>query len=200
MSILVGDFGDDDLDVATTLPAPSKLGTLAVPAALLETRYDVLASRAALDVELANFDGLRKDNWPALRLSGRVGSSGAELSDLFDPDFYVASLTASISAILFDSGRNAARVDLAEARIDAAMAAYAQAVRDAKRHAEHLVETLDVKLGRVFHVTQMSGYGYRDMYSANSMMQDGEMSSSFETGLIKISAELGVVYLIDYGS
>ncbi len=131
LSILVGDFGDDDLDVATTLPAPSQLGTLAVPAALLETRYDVLASRAALDVELANFDGVRKDNWPALRLSGRVGSSGAELSDLFDPDFYVASLTASISTVLFDSGRNAARVDLAEARIDAALAAYAQAVRGA---------------------------------------------------------------------
>ncbi|MEO1661205.1 MAG: TolC family protein [Pseudomonadota bacterium] len=131
LSILIGDFGADDLKVAAALPAPTELGTLTVPAALLETRYDIIASRAALNVELANFDAVRKSNWPALRLSGRVGSSGADLSDLFDPDFYIASLTASVSAVLFDSGRNAAQIESADARIDAALAAYAQAVRSA---------------------------------------------------------------------
>ncbi|MEM7461007.1 MAG: TolC family protein, partial [Pseudomonadota bacterium] len=68
---------------------------------------------------------------PTLLLTGRVASSGAELEDLFDPDFYVASLVASLSGVLFDSGRNAAQVDAAEARIDAAVAAYAETVRAA---------------------------------------------------------------------
>ncbi len=131
LSVLIGDFGDADLTVAPVLPAATEVGLYAVPARLLETRYDILAGRAALLAELANFDATRKSNWPDLVLSGRVASSGAQLSDLFDPDFYVASLVASTSAVLFDSGRNAAQIEAAEARIDAAIAAYAETVRAA---------------------------------------------------------------------
>ncbi|MEO0451273.1 MAG: TolC family protein [Pseudomonadota bacterium] len=131
LSVLLGDFGDADLRVATTLPTASEVGLYAVPARLLETRYDILAGRAAVLAELASFDATRKSNWPTLLLTGRVSSSGAELEDLFDPDFYVASLVASLSGVLFDSGRNAAQVDAAEARIDAAVAAYAETVRAA---------------------------------------------------------------------
>ena len=131
LSVLLGDFGDADLMVAETLPAATEVGLHAVPARLLETRYDILAGRAALLAELANFDATRKSNWPDLLLTGRVASSGAELQDLFDPDFYIASLIASTSAVLFDSGRNAAQIAAAEARIDAAVAAYSETVRAA---------------------------------------------------------------------
>ena len=131
LSIILGDFGAVDVDVAEQLPGAANLGLSPLPAVLLETRYDIRAANAAVIAELEAFDATRKANWPSLRLSGRVGSSGAELSDLFDPDFYIASLTASLSAVLFDSGRNAAQVDAAEARIDAALAAYAATVRSA---------------------------------------------------------------------
>lgn len=131
LSIILGDFGAVDLDVSEQLPKAANLGLSALPAELLETRYDVRAARAAVTAELEAFDATRKANWPALRLAGRIGSSGAELSDLFDPDFYIASLTASLSAVLFDSGRNTAQIDAAEARIDAALAAYAATVRSA---------------------------------------------------------------------
>ena len=131
LSILLGAFGDVDLTVADRLPTPSQLGRHPVPSALLSTRYDVRAAEAALAVEFASFEATRKANWPSLRLSGRIASSGADLADLFDPDFYIASLTASIGAVLFDSGRNAAQIDAVEARIDAAIAAYAQVIRDA---------------------------------------------------------------------
>lgn len=131
LSIILGDFGAIDLEVSERLPNAANLGLSAMPAELLETRYDVRAARAAVTAELASFDAIQKTNWPSLRFSGRVGSSGAELSDLFDPDFYIASLTASLGAVLFDSGRNAAQVEAAEARIDAALAAYAATVRSA---------------------------------------------------------------------
>ncbi|MEL7540349.1 MAG: TolC family protein, partial [Pseudomonadota bacterium] len=120
LSILLGDFGAIDLEVSERLPNAANLGFSAMPAELLETRYDVRAARAAVTAELESFDATHKANWPSLRFSGRVGSSSAELSDLFDPDFYIASLTASLGAVLFDSGRNAAQVEAAEARIDAA--------------------------------------------------------------------------------
>lgn len=131
LSIILGDYGDVEIDVADGLPAPSDLGRYPVPSGLLSTRYDVRAAQAAIAVEFANFEATRKANWPNLRLSGRIASSGAELADLFDPDFYIASLTASIGAVIFDSGRNAAQIDSAQAGIDAAIAAYAQVIRDA---------------------------------------------------------------------
>ena len=131
LSILLGDFGAEDLQVSTQLPMATDLGLRTLPAELLETRYDVRAARAAVTAELEALDATRKSNWPSLRFSGRVGTSGAELSDLFDPDFYIASLTASLSGVLFDSGRNEAQVDAATARIDAAVAAYSAATRSA---------------------------------------------------------------------
>lgn len=131
LSILLGDFGDVNVEVADRLPKPTEIGLHPVPADLLATRYDIVAGRASLAAEFANFDSTRKSNWPTLRLSGRLASSGAQLSDFFDPDFYVASVSASIGAILFESGRNAAQIDAAEARIDAAVAAYAAVVRTA---------------------------------------------------------------------
>jgi multidrug efflux system outer membrane protein len=131
LSILLGDFGAEDLQVSTQLPMATDLSLRTLPAELLETRYDVRAARAAVTAELEGLDATRKANWPSLRFSGRVGTSGAELSDLFDPDFYIASLTASLSGVLFDSGRNEAQVDAATARIDAAVAAYSAATRSA---------------------------------------------------------------------
>ncbi len=131
LSILLGDFGAEDLQVSNQLPTATDLGLRTLPAELLETRYDVRAARAAISAELEALEATRKSNWPSLRFSGRVGSSGAELSDLFDPDFYIASLTASLSGVLFDSGRNEAQIEAATARIDAAIAAYSATTRSA---------------------------------------------------------------------
>jgi multidrug efflux system outer membrane protein len=131
LSILLGDFGAEDLQVSNQLPTATDLGLRSLPAELLETRYDVSAARAAISAELEALEATRKANWPSLRFSGRVGSSGAELSDLFDPDFYIASLTASLSGVLFDSGRNEAQIEAATARIDAAIAAYSATTRSA---------------------------------------------------------------------
>ena len=131
LSILIGDFGADDLIVADRLPSAREIGLHPVPADLLSARYDILAARAAISVELEGLTIAQRANWPGLQLSGRVGSSSAEISDLFDPDFYVASLTTSVAATLFDSGRNRGEIDSAKARLDAVIAAYAQTIRTA---------------------------------------------------------------------
>ncbi|MEL6692342.1 MAG: TolC family protein [Pseudomonadota bacterium] len=131
LSILIGDFGADDLIVADRLPSAREIGLHPVPADLLSARYDILAARAAISVELEGLTIAQRANWPGLQLSGLVGSSGAEISDLFDPDFYVASLTSSVAATLFDSGRNRGEIDAAKARLDTVIAAYAQTIRTA---------------------------------------------------------------------
>lgn len=131
LSILIGGFGDEELAVASALPKASSLGTAPVPAATLSARFDVLAARANLSAKIAGLERATKDDWPSLSLTGRVGTNGVDLSDLFDPDTYIASLATSLAGVIFDSGRNDAQVDAAQARVDEAMAGYQQVLRDA---------------------------------------------------------------------
>jgi len=179
LSIVLGDFGAVDLDVSEQLPEAANLGLATLPAQLLETRYDVRAARAAVTVELESFDATRKANWPSLGLSGRIGSSGVELSNIFDPDFYIASLTARLSALLFDSGRNAAQVEAAEARIDAALAAYSAALRNA-----------------VFDVNDAFDQS-STLRQALSALERGRASAEEALALEQIKFDLGETILLD---
>ncbi|MCR9271095.1 MAG: TolC family protein [Hyphomonadaceae bacterium] len=179
LSIILGDFGSADLEVSERLPNDTNFGLSALPAELLESRYDVRAARAAVKAELEAFDATRKANWPSLRLSGRVGSSGADLSDLFDPDFYIASLTASLGAVMFDSGRNAAQIELAEARIDAALAAYAATVR-----------------GAVFDVNDAFDQSVT-LRQALEALERGRASAEEALALEQIKFDLGETILLD---
>ena len=179
LSIILGDFGSVDLEVSERLPNAAVLGLSALPAELLETRYDVRVARAAVTTELESFVAARRANWPSLRFSGRVGSSGAELSDLFDPDFYIASLTASLSTILFDSGRNAAQVEAAEARIDAALAAYTAAIR-----------------GAVFDVNESFDQS-ATLMQALEALERGRASAEEALALEQIKFDLGETILLD---
>ncbi|MHA7901458.1 MAG: TolC family protein [Henriciella sp.] len=179
LSIILGDFGSADLEVSERLPNDTNFGLSALPAELLESRYDVRAARAAVTAELEAFDATRKANWPSFRLSGRVGSSGADLSDLFDPDFYIASLTASLGAVLFDSGRNAAQIELAKARIDAALAAYAATVR-----------------GAVFDVNDAFDQSVT-LRQALEALERGRASAEEALALEQIKFDLGETILLD---
>jgi len=179
LSIILGDFGSASLEVSERLPNAANLGLSALPAELLESRYDVRAARAAVTAELESFEATRRANWPSLRFSGRVGSSGAEVSDLFDPDFYIASLTASLSAVLFDSGRNAAQAEAAEARIDAALAAYAATVR-----------------GAVFDVNDSFDQS-ATLRQALEALERGRASAEEALALEQIKFDLGETILLD---
>jgi NodT family efflux transporter outer membrane factor (OMF) lipoprotein len=157
LSILIGDFGDDDIAVADALPQPAELGSTPLPAAVLGARFDILASRASLSAQIAALDATAKDDWPSLSLSGRIGSSGIDLGDLFDPDAYIASLGASLVGNLFDSGRNTAQIDAASARVDEALARYKQALRDAVsdvNNAFDRVQTLTTSLASLERARQ----------------------------------------------
>ncbi|MEO1188425.1 MAG: TolC family protein [Pseudomonadota bacterium] len=179
LSILTGDFGADDLDVADRLPAARDIGLHPVPADLLSARYDILAARAALSIELEALTIAQRANWPSLQLSGRVGSSGAEIADIFDPDFYIASLTASLDALVFDSGRNRGQVDAAKAQLEAAIAAYAQVIRTA-----------------VFDVNNAFDQ-YATLAEALDALERARVSAEEALALEQIKFDLGETILLD---
>ncbi len=81
---------------------------------------------------------------PSLALSGSVGSDVRSLSSLFDGPGMVWSLALSATHHLFDGGQGRARVAQADARADAAQAAYRQAVLGAVLELREAYAALDL--------------------------------------------------------
>ena len=179
LSILVGDYGVDDLNVTSSLPKPAVIGMHPIPSELLSTRYDILAARAALSIELEGLTIAKRTNWPGLQLSGRVGSSGASVSDLFDLDFYIASLTASLDTVVFDSGRNLGQIEAAQAQLDTAIAAYGQVIRNAVRDVNEAFDQ------------------YETLEKALEALERARVSAEEALSLEQIKFDLGETILLD---
>jgi outer membrane protein, multidrug efflux system len=106
----------------TVEPVPAGL-----PAELLVRRPDLLAAERRLAAAGLSVDEARAARLPAIRLTGSAGRSSQELEDLLDSDFTVWSLAANLLQPIFQGGRLAAAVDLAEARRREALAGWVSA-------------------------------------------------------------------------
>lgn len=104
-----------------------------LPSALLELRPDVREAEARLVAANANIGAARAALFPAISLTGNLGSESRELSDLFGSGALIWSLGARLDLPLFDAGRRRARVDQATAGQQEALARYVGTVRNAFR-------------------------------------------------------------------
>lgn len=147
---LVGRYDVESLPIASALPPiAAEHATLRATAnrAVL-ARYDIEAQRLAVVSAAASVDATTASTLPGIGLSGSLGG-GLSLSDLFDIDTYVASLTAAISDTVFDNGLDSARIAESRTRLDAALATYSEALRDAYRDVMTSLDRLDVFQSRL---------------------------------------------------
>ncbi len=121
---VTGDIGDAIADV----PIPQGPATIAVgiPADTLRQRPDVRASERALAAATARIGVAQSLLYPALRLTGNIGTSALSTGGL--GDVVTGGLFAGLAQPLFEGGRLRAQVRAARAAADAALAAYRQSV------------------------------------------------------------------------
>ena len=130
LSIILGDYPDEDIELATELTEPNALPSRDLPASVLERRPDIIAARAQLAGRVASLQGAKLERWPSLGLSGSL-SSGSAFVDLFDPSDFVARLGASIAQNIFSGGAITAGIDSAQADLDVSLLTYEQRLRSA---------------------------------------------------------------------
>lgn len=179
LSVLIGDTPNAELEVANVLPAPAHLNTSLLPAEVLGRRFDVAASRARIASRFASLQQAERLNWPGLTLSGRVGGSGGTLGDMFDIDRYIASLTASLASTLFDGGRKTARIESAQAGLDAALVDYDEILREALQDVESGFDRITVAKRRL------------------SSLERGSAAANKALELEKIKFDLGESIVLD---
>ena len=135
---------------ALALPATAAAHTLLVqdlapgtPSELLAHRPDITAAEHRLRARNASIGAARAAFFPSISLTGLLGSSSADLSELFAGGQRSWSFMPQISLPIFDAGRNRANLDLATLRRDSAIAGYEGTVQTAFREVADALAATD---------------------------------------------------------
>ena len=129
----------DSLTPATALePVP-----VGIPADLLAQRPDVSAARQRVEAARYTVGARRADLFPSLSLYGSIGLQSTEGGEWFDPDQWFRNLSFNLLGPVFQGSRLRSNVDLAEARLDEAAAAYGRSVVTAVKEVEAALARLE---------------------------------------------------------
>jgi len=132
--------------VADALAAPQPLPSLPVtdlgamplgtPEQLLRRRPDLIIAERQLAAATSDIGVATADLFPRISLSGLIGFSSTNLSQLTERDSQQYSLGAALTWPLLDFGRVRSRISASEARAQQALATYEQTVSTALEETE----------------------------------------------------------------
>ncbi|MDR3003917.1 MAG: efflux transporter outer membrane subunit [Acidovorax sp.] len=126
----------------STLPLVQDIGP-GMPADLLTHRPDIRAAEHLLQSRNASIGAARAAFFPRISLTGALGSSSAELSNLFQGGQRSWSFMPQLQLPIFDGGRNQANLDLAQVRKDMAVVAYEKSIQTAFREVADALAATD---------------------------------------------------------
>lgn len=122
---LIGRYPSATLETPDMLPAIPPPPPAGLPSELLSRRPDVIAAERSVAAAINGRRQAEAAKLPSLSLSGTLGGSSNDLSNILDPTNVAWMLAANILAPIFDGGGRDAQVDIADADVQAAVAAYA---------------------------------------------------------------------------
>lgn len=144
--VLLGGYRSDleallpDALTPAAAPEPVPAG---IPADLLTQRPDVHAAWQRVEAARYTVGARRADMFPSLSLYGSIGLQSTEGGEWFDPDQWFRNLSFNLLGPLFQGSRLRSNVDLAEARLDEAAAAYGRSVVTAVKEVEAALARLE---------------------------------------------------------
>jgi multidrug efflux system outer membrane protein len=164
-----------NLLVGTALPPellPAQLGSVTMvkelapglPSDVLLSRPDILQAEHGLKATNANIGAARAAFFPRISLSSSIGTASVKLTDLFQPGSALWNFVPQISVPLFDAGSNRAKLNVAKAERDIAVAQYEKAIQTAFREvADTLASrgTLGDQLAAQQSLTEATADSYR---------------------------------------
>lgn len=147
LDVIMGEYPAGALQTADILPEVPAAPAAGVPAELLARRPDVRAAELGLLSAGYQLGAAKRSFLPSLSLSGSVGYSGYQWSDLFNSSNQIWSIAGQVLQPIFQGGRLIAQVDIAEGQRDEALHAYAEMALQAMAEVESalVVESLLVR-------------------------------------------------------
>ncbi|MGH1472508.1 MAG: TolC family protein [Cellvibrionaceae bacterium] len=148
LEVLLGRYPKGELAVKADLPTLPPMPPLGVPSDILERRPDLIASERRVAAAFNAVSQAKAARLPQLSLTGSLGGSSSELSDITNPTNVAWQLAGNLLAPLFDGGVRKAQVEVATAEQKQALASYAQTALSAFNDVEtnlDLAETLKLR-------------------------------------------------------
>jgi multidrug efflux system outer membrane protein len=135
LAVLSGVPPQQDITMPSAeLPLPPALPSTGLPLDLLTRRPDVRAARLRVTAADHRVGAAIADQFPALRLSGKVGFSDDAIDTLFLRWIY--NLAANLIAPIFDGGRRSAEVARTQAVVKERVNTFGQVVLEALKEVE----------------------------------------------------------------
>jgi NodT family efflux transporter outer membrane factor (OMF) lipoprotein len=140
-----------ELGVVKPVPRAPRDVAAGIPADTLRQRPDVRSSERSLAAATARIGVAQAQLYPALRLSGNIGTSAFSLGGLFSA--ITGTILAGIDQTLFDGGRLRSQVRSQQAAADGALATYRQSVLTALEDVENALAALNAARQRQVEFT-----------------------------------------------
>ncbi|MFO1153561.1 MAG: efflux transporter outer membrane subunit [Rhodospirillales bacterium] len=106
------------------IPVSAEALRLGIPADLIRRRPDIRNSERLLAQATANVGVAEADRYPTLSLNGTIGIGSRNLDKLANTDSLIWSIGPQLDIPVLDGGRRRAEVNVQQARVDQAAAAY----------------------------------------------------------------------------
>jgi multidrug efflux system outer membrane protein len=147
LALLIGASLPGDLPDVRKLARMRMLADIpeGLPSSLLERRPDIQAAEHRLRAYNANIGAARANFFPTVSLTGAYGTINPDTADLFTAGAEFWRFLPQVSLPIFDTGRNIARLQMAEADRGIAVADYEKTVQNAFREvADTLVQRANI--------------------------------------------------------
>jgi NodT family efflux transporter outer membrane factor (OMF) lipoprotein len=141
LQAIQGRYPDGQATVPDRLPDPAGAIAAGLPAGLVARRPDLVAATERLAAAGFRVAEAQAALYPQLSLSGGVGTTSAQASDLLDLDFLIWNLAANLVGPLLDGGARREQRALAIAREHEAIAHFARTALQAYTEVETLLGT-----------------------------------------------------------
>lgn len=145
LRLLVGVQDIDPLlpGVPEQVPSLVQELTIGAPSELITNRPDIFAAEYQLRARNADIGAARAAFFPSVSLTGMIGSTSADFSNLFESGQRSWSFTPQLNMPIFTGNRNQANLDLAEVRKDIAVAEYEKTIQSAFREVSDALIAVD---------------------------------------------------------
>ena len=151
----------EELSAPAQLPEYQGPVALSSPAELLRRRPDIRIAERKLAAETARVGISEADLYPRVTLVGSLGIGSRSAADLFESGNDTYAFGPSITWAAFDIVRVKARIDAADARTQAALASYEQAILRALEDVESAVAKVADERKRQAHLTDAAAQAAR---------------------------------------
>ena len=160
----------------TRVPAPRMPLPTGLPADLLISRPDVASAERKLAQATAQIGAAEADRYPAVSLTGSVGTSALRAGDLAKYSSVSWSVGPSVTVPVFDAGKRLATVRIAEAQRDQAFATFHSTLLTALEDVENALVSLSQERVRAAKLTE-AAKNYREAAQlSRSLFENGSAS------------------------